>query len=51
MDEEKVHDLTEHATKSDLVAHPIVRELYNRNICYDSMLEPVFYKNIPIPLF
>jgi len=51
MDEEKVHDLTEHATKPDLVAHPIARELYNRNICYDSMLEPVFYKNIPIPLF
>ena len=51
MDADQVNHLAEHATQPDLVAHPIARELYNRNIYYDSMLEPVFYKNIPIPLF
>lgn len=51
MDLDQVNHMAEHATKPDLVAHPIARELFNRNICYDSMFEPVLYKNIPIPLF
>lgn len=28
-------------------SHPIAREFYRNNISYDSMLEPVFYDNVP----
>lgn len=28
-------------------AYPIAREFYKNNITYDSMLEPVFYENVP----
>lgn len=31
----------------DIKSHPIAREFYKNNISYDSMLDPVFYENIP----
>ncbi|MBC2837871.1 SOS response-associated peptidase [Robiginitalea sp. SC105] len=49
-DSNGLQHLLSHPGSPELVAHPIARELYNRNICYESMLDPVHYKNLPIPL-
>lgn len=32
-------------------SHPIAREFYKNNITYDSILEPVFYEDIPTGIF
>ncbi|WP_211074626.1 SOS response-associated peptidase family protein [Aquimarina sp. MMG016] len=33
----------------DFCAHPIAKEFFKNDISYDSMLSPVYYKDIPIP--
>lgn len=41
--------LVELNKKSNLIAYPIAKEFYYRNINYNSMLEPVFYDTLPVP--
>ena len=48
LSEQEVLTLANHSHEPDLVAHPIARELFNQNISYKSMLEPVSYRNIPL---
>lgn len=48
LSEQEVLALSVHAPQADLIAHPIARELFNQNISYKSMLEPVTYRNIPM---
>ncbi|XLS30572.1 SOS response-associated peptidase [Flavobacteriaceae bacterium M23B6Z8] len=35
------------SSSSQLEAHPIAKEFFKNNIGYDTLLEPVFYQNIP----
>ena len=49
LSDREVLEFTANQETSDLIAHPIARELYNQNISYKSMLEPVTYQNIPMP--
>ncbi|MGB5820279.1 MAG: SOS response-associated peptidase family protein [Saonia sp.] len=43
----EIKELLRTLEKADLQANPIAKELFNQNISYDSILEPVDYKNIP----
>lgn len=41
--------LLETNQRSNLIAYPIAKEFYYKNINYRSMLEPVFYDTLPVP--
>ncbi len=49
MTHQEILDLAARPPAAELIAHPIARELYNQNISYKSMLEPMTYQNIPAP--
>lgn len=44
---EEVDNLISEPCNFDLIAHPIAKELFNKGISYDSMLEEVEYEHIP----
>ncbi len=48
IEEEQIAGMLNSPRSHELLAHPIARQLFNQNIGYTSMLEPVFYKNLPI---
>lgn len=48
MPKDDIMNMIDSPQQPNLLAHPIAKELYNRNILYKSMLEPVAYKELPI---
>jgi putative SOS response-associated peptidase YedK len=45
---EEVFEILSTPNEGGLEGYPIARECFNNNISFDSMLEPVHYKNLPV---
>ncbi|GAA4271971.1 SOS response-associated peptidase family protein [Aquimarina gracilis] len=46
---DKINNIINDSEIPKFYAHPIAKEFFKNNISYDSMLAPVYYKNIPLP--
>ncbi len=45
----EINNVLNHITLQKFKAHPIAKEFFKNKISYESMLDPVYYKNIPNP--
>ncbi|SHJ10941.1 SOS response-associated peptidase [Aquimarina spongiae] len=46
---DKLDTILDHTSVPKFRSHPIAKEFFKNDIAYTSMLDPVYYKNIPIP--
>ncbi|TPN84458.1 SOS response-associated peptidase [Aquimarina algicola] len=47
VDKLELDNIIETSSTENLIAHPIAKEFFKNDILYESMLDPVLYKNIP----
>ncbi|TSE09153.1 SOS response-associated peptidase [Aquimarina algiphila] len=46
---DEISHILNHQNTLELKAHPIAKEFFKNDILYDSMLDPIYYKDIPLP--